>query len=315
LWSNSETTKDVTGLSEATYSVTITDDSTCTASPSFRVGNYDPTVVDTIMINITTNSYLYEGAGAVNVLATSTTYYHADTVEIVASPVDELTNIGSDDVEGWEESLSRVTMYNDGNTQVTVSELNEDYDYTVRVLGDRAGDGERYQWNIVNGDSVYINVRDSDTSGKTSLHEDVVATDGVITVVASPVTNYGHINAIEIIVRNLDIDSSYCYYSAFAIPSQVSSSIDTTNKTISITMPYGTNVTSLTPSLTVQDGTSDPLTGVAQNFTSGVTYTATALDETTEYEYTVTVTVQPPTPTSNTIYGGRVRNIFMYYYK
>ena len=60
---------------------------------------------------------------------------------------------------------------------------------------------------------------------------------------------------------------------------------------IAITMPYGSSVTSLTPTITVsEDASVSPASGVAQNFTSPVVYTVTAADD-SEKAYTVTVTV------------------------
>ena len=65
-------------------------------------------------------------------------------------------------------------------------------------------------------------------------------------------------------------------------------------KTIKVTVPSGTSVTSLTPTITVSAGASvSPVSGAAQNFTSPVTYTVTAEDGVTQAAYTVTVTVAP----------------------
>ncbi|MDR1947906.1 MAG: DUF5018 domain-containing protein, partial [Spirochaetaceae bacterium] len=62
-----------------------------------------------------------------------------------------------------------------------------------------------------------------------------------------------------------------------------------TGTAIAVTVPYGTGVTSLTPTVTVSTGASYSPTG-AQNFSSAKTYTVTAQDGTTK-DYTVTVTV------------------------
>ena len=62
--------------------------------------------------------------------------------------------------------------------------------------------------------------------------------------------------------------------------------INETSKTISVTVPYGTNVTSLTPNITHTGSNYSP-TG-ARNFSSPVSYTVTAADGTTQ-NYTVTV--------------------------
>ncbi|MFZ3011410.1 MAG: immunoglobulin-like domain-containing protein [Minisyncoccia bacterium] len=64
-------------------------------------------------------------------------------------------------------------------------------------------------------------------------------------------------------------------------------------KTISLTVPYGTNITALVPTIAVSAGTSvGPLSGVAQDFSSPVIYTATSVDGLIK-SYTVTVTVTP----------------------
>jgi endonuclease I/endonuclease/exonuclease/phosphatase family metal-dependent hydrolase len=58
---------------------------------------------------------------------------------------------------------------------------------------------------------------------------------------------------------------------------------------ITVTLPTGTSITSLTPTITVSDFASvSPNSGVSQNFTNDVTYTVTAQDASTK-EYTVSV--------------------------
>ena len=59
---------------------------------------------------------------------------------------------------------------------------------------------------------------------------------------------------------------------------------------ITVTLPYGTSVTSLTPTIVHTGSSVSPASGVAHNFTSPQTYTVTAADGTTK-DYTVTVTV------------------------
>ncbi|MDD5639323.1 MAG: fibrinogen-like YCDxxxxGGGW domain-containing protein, partial [Candidatus Pacebacteria bacterium] len=77
---------------------------------------------------------------------------------------------------------------------------------------------------------------------------------------------------------------------SFASPA-VTGTINETNHTVAVTVPYGTNVTSLTPTITIStDATISPLSGVAQNFTNPVTYRVTAQDETFQ-DYVVTVNV------------------------
>ena len=88
--------------------------------------------------------------------------------------------------------------------------------------------------------------------------------------------------------------SSFKAITAFMFPQNISTNIDEGLKTIAITMPYGTNVTSLAPTISVSPhATVSPLSGVALNFTSPKTYTVTAQNSTTQ-NYTVTVSIAPP---------------------
>ena len=62
-------------------------------------------------------------------------------------------------------------------------------------------------------------------------------------------------------------------------------------KTITVTVPQGTNVTALVPIITVSDkATVTPASGIAQNFTHPVTYTVTA-ENGSKANYVVTVTI------------------------
>jgi hypothetical protein len=64
---------------------------------------------------------------------------------------------------------------------------------------------------------------------------------------------------------------------------------------ITVTLPYGTNVSSLTPVVTHTGASYSPTT--AQNFSSQRTYTVTAADG-SQKSYTVTVVVNPAPPSS-----------------
>jgi hypothetical protein len=82
---------------------------------------------------------------------------------------------------------------------------------------------------------------------------------------------------------------------AFTITSPVSVTglINEGAKTIAVTVPYGTAVTSLTPAITHTGVSLSPPSGTPQNFTAPVSYTVTAADSSTA-TYTVTVSVAPP---------------------
>jgi hypothetical protein len=65
--------------------------------------------------------------------------------------------------------------------------------------------------------------------------------------------------------------------------------------TVDIEVAYGTDVTGLTPTITISNGASiSPQSGVVQNFTNPVSYTVTAEDDATIKIWTVTVTQQAP---------------------
>lgn len=61
--------------------------------------------------------------------------------------------------------------------------------------------------------------------------------------------------------------------------------------TVTLAVPHGTDLTSLTPTITHTGLSIDPPSGVANDFTSAVEYTVTAEDDSTKV-YTVTVTVE-----------------------
>ncbi|MBN2402395.1 MAG: hypothetical protein JXN64_08335, partial [Spirochaetes bacterium] len=77
---------------------------------------------------------------------------------------------------------------------------------------------------------------------------------------------------------------------------------------ILLTVPYGTSITSLTPTITITGASVSPASGVARNFTNPVTYTVTAADGTTK-TYTVTVTDDEAGTIYWTEVGGAIKNI------
>ncbi len=79
-----------------------------------------------------------------------------------------------------------------------------------------------------------------------------------------------------------------------ALNTAVDATIDATAKTISATVPSGTDVTKLVPTITISDkATISPATGVAQDFSKEVSYTVSAEDASTVV-YKVNVQVEVP---------------------
>ena len=71
--------------------------------------------------------------------------------------------------------------------------------------------------------------------------------------------------------------------------------VDAGAHTVTLTVPYGTVVSSLVPTITISpDATIDPLTALAQNFTSPIEYTVTAQNGTDQL-WTVTVIIEENT--------------------
>ena len=123
-------------------------------------------------------------------------------------------------------------------------------------------------------DSVSINKSDSVTS-------EFVGEDGLVCIdVGETLACHSQevVSAKQII--SFDFDSL-----------EVTGVVNESEKTISLTTPIGTNVTALIPTITNSSFTQvNPASGVAQNFSSPVNYTVTALDGTSQV-YVVTVTV------------------------
>ncbi len=87
----------------------------------------------------------------------------------------------------------------------------------------------------------------------------------------------------------------------FADPAAQGTVQDTLH-TIAVTVPFGTDVTALVPTITHTGASISPATGVAEDFTNPVVYTVTAADSSTQ-DYTVTVTEAPSTAKAITAFG------------
>jgi hypothetical protein len=86
---------------------------------------------------------------------------------------------------------------------------------------------------------------------------------------------------------------------AFVIAGQIGSSvIDQNAATIAVTMPSGTVVTNLTPTITITGVSVTPASGTAADFTNPVTYTVTAADNSTK-AYIATVTISATSNNAN----------------
>jgi len=80
---------------------------------------------------------------------------------------------------------------------------------------------------------------------------------------------------------------------SYSLANQVGpESIDKLSHTVSLEVPYGTDVSALAPTIELSDGaTIAPISGVARDFSKPVTYTVTAEDGTTIQDWMVSVSV------------------------
>ncbi|HEY5824121.1 MAG TPA: DUF5018 domain-containing protein, partial [Cyclobacteriaceae bacterium] len=86
-----------------------------------------------------------------------------------------------------------------------------------------------------------------------------------------------------------------------AVSPEVVGVVNETDKTVSLTVPAGTAVTALVPTIVISEkATISPSSTIAQNFTNPVKYKVTAEDGTSQ-EYTVSVTVTIAKSTANLI--------------
>ncbi len=123
----------------------------------------------------------------------------------------------------------------------------------------------------------------------------------------------------------MSVDSTATDILAFTLPQQTApGTINTGNYTVSIQVAHGTDVTSLTPTISVSYGASIiPTSGTLQNFTLPQVFTVTALNGIDEQEWTVTVTVAslPPAPsagrrwvrTANGYFSKSLNGVPLYY--
>jgi hypothetical protein len=98
----------------------------------------------------------------------------------------------------------------------------------------------------------------------------------------------GTMSAYAVTVTVASVTSKTISGFSFVSPAAVGS-INEEAKTINVTVPYGTDITSLVPVITHTGASINPASGAAQNFTNPVQYTVSAGDGTMA-TYTVTVT-------------------------
>ncbi|MGB2580665.1 MAG: immunoglobulin-like domain-containing protein, partial [Minisyncoccia bacterium] len=124
---------------------------------------------------------------------------------------------------------------------------------------------------------------------------------GGMALASGPSTSYGKAGDGTVVVEEIATTpppSSARAINTFEFligTSTVSGIVDETAHTVSITVPFGTDVSALSPLVAVSSlATSSPASAVVQDFTNPVIYTVTAEDGSTQ-TYTVTVIIAPDT--------------------
>lgn len=98
-------------------------------------------------------------------------------------------------------------------------------------------------------------------------------------------------------------------FSFAALSPTVDATIDAAAKTIKATVPAGTDITKLVPTIAISDKAAiSPATGIAQDFSKEISYTVTAEDASTQI-YKATITVDKPI-NNGTVYIGNLDGNF-----
>ncbi|MFA5178374.1 MAG: peptidoglycan-binding protein [Candidatus Paceibacterota bacterium] len=131
---------------------------------------------------------------------------------------------------------------------------------------------------VYNDEDSFIDPLNPDHPSLTNLSYDSGINGGTLIFTTSHFTRY-----------DVDLSTKTIVSFDFDTPSVVGA-INNTDHTVSVTVPNGTDVTSLTPTIVINGSSISPNTGVAQDFTNPVTYNVTAND-TSAQNYEVTVIV------------------------
>jgi hypothetical protein len=98
------------------------------------------------------------------------------------------------------------------------------------------------------------------------------------------------------VVMPLSLAKAVTAFSFQGLSPAVAGTINGVAHTIALTVPFGTDVSAMVPTITITGVSVNPASGVANNFTSPRTFTVTAADGTTQaYVVTVTVAANPAT--------------------
>jgi len=194
---------------------------------------------------------------------------------------------GWDGVAGEVIPATSVTVTSEGNA-ITITTDNGTLQLYADVQPNNATN-RTVTWSIVDGSGHA-------TIGTYGLVTAVA--DGTVTATATTSDGTDLTDDFVITISNQGAAQTGTDIITFTLSEQTgSATINPITHTVSIEVEYGTDVSSLTPTITVSSGaTIDPLSGVSRDFTSPKVYTVTA-EDLTEQNWTVTVIVAETPPT------------------
>lgn len=155
-----------------------------------------------------------------------------------------------------------------------------------------AGTGETGTWTIITGTGTFSNANDPSAT-ITGL---TVAETQLRWTVVNDLAGCSASDDVSIFMASSSMETDI---TAFSLAEEsVAATINATAHTVQAVVVMGTDLTSLTPTITLSAGaTISPLSGTVQDFSNSVTYTVTAEDGTTTQDWMVTVSEELNTET------------------
>lgn len=257
-----------------TYTVTGTDANNCSNTATIEVAIYTPA---TVTINASSVSVCagqgvtLSGAGAVSYLWNNSVVNGVEFVPtatstyiVTGTDVNSCTNTAS--IQVVVKPLP-IVVANASSTSIFAGQ-------SVTLTGSGAS---TYEWShsVVNG--VAFNPTSTATYTVTGTN-------------VSGCSNTASV-AVAIVVND---QTDILTFKFNGLTPAVVGVVNATTHTVALTVPYGTNLTALVPTITLStNATINPASGVANNFSSPVIYTVTAENTAITQDWTVNVTVLP----------------------
>ena len=166
-----------------------------------------------------------------------------------------------------------------------------------------------FNYSLTLDPKIFSYIVNSEHNRKIAEERKTVALTGSISEVTSTTTEGEAVTTGEEVV----VKSSEKSIFSFTIPltPEIVGTLDQTNHAISLSFPFGTDITNLAPTIILSDkATIFPQSSTYQNFTNPVIYEVTAEDGTTQ-NYTVTANVLPEEKVAEKTGLPRIVKIFL----